>query len=284
MLEQLALNQKKEFIFLALGVALSAIYFALIWKADDTGQLGMSVLFYVCVATLLYEKRKELIFKFDGLSFLVGLLLIGWILLNSSPETDDYTVRLFPFVSGLAIGLMAANWQMLSQYRKEILLLFFLGVPSFLAYYFIDITVLTAKASSLLLWYSGFDVVTQGNVLSLVDGTPVQVIYDCSGIDMINYMLGLSVICLIMFPIGGIKRFFFPVVAMVLGFVVNCCRVALLAILVSTNRLGFNDWHTGTGSYTFALIGVVILGAIYWLLMNFESASASPDESGGTEV
>lgn len=250
---------------------LSLIYFLLVWKADDTGQLGVSILFYACVANLIYEKREKISFEFDGLSFALGCGLIVWILSNSSPDTNDYTVRLFPFVGGLALSLMAVGFRGLNYFKKELTLLFFLSVPSVLAYHFIDISSLTAKVSSLLLWYTGFDVVTEGNILSLAHGQPVEVVYDCSGIDMVNYMLGLSVICLVMFPISGFKRFVFPILAIALGFLVNCCRVMLLVILASSDKAGFDKWHTGTGSYTFALIGVVILGGMYWFFLNSES-------------
>ncbi len=252
-----------------LGIALSSIYFTLVWKADDTAQFGMSLLFFACVSSLLKDKSKELTFKSDWLSLAFSIGLIGWVLLRSSPQTDDYTVRLFPFVSGIAIALLASGWREIRQYWRELTILFFLGVPSFLAYHFIDISELTASFSTLLLWYAGYDILSEGTYIALADGRAVQVIYDCSGIDSVNYLLGMSVVCMIMFPISGwFKQTVVPLAGAFIGFFVNGLRVCLLVVLAKFDQSAFESWHTGTGSYTFSLIGVLMLGGLYWLLLS----------------
>lgn len=255
---------------LALSSCLTAIYFTLIWIADDVGHLTISILVYVCVSTLLWEKRKQLLFELDWLSCTVGWLLIAWVFGSSTQETNEYFVRLIPFVSGLAIALITAGWRQLKQLWQPLLLLFVLSVPSVLAYYFVDIAPLTAKASALMLWYLGFDVKVHGIIIGLAGSKPIEVVYDCSGIDMVLYMLTLSFIGLTMFPTTGFRRAIFPFLSVVLGFLLNGIRIAMLTLFNSSNQEAFNRWHTGTGSYTFALIGVVILGTIYWHFLTLE--------------
>ena len=269
--------KQQWFVWLTLGIGLSIIYFTLIWRADDTGQLSMSLLFYCCVFSSLKDRYRNITFNRDWISYLIGLMLIGWILLSSSPQTDDYTVRLFPFIAGVAIALLASGWQQLKQHWKELTILFFLGVPSFLAYHLVDISPLTAKFSTLMLWYTGFDIVSQGTFMALADGRVVQVVYDCSGIDMVNYLLGMSVICLIMFPIPGwFNQLFVPSIGAFTGFFVNGIRVALMVVLAKFDQKAFDNWHTGTGSYTFAVLGIALLGLFYWFLI---SKSESPRSS-----
>lgn len=272
----LSLFRERKFCFLALLAGLTAVYFTLIWQADDTGHLAISGLFYFCVGTLLWEKRAHLSFKLHWPSCGLGLFLIGWMLTNSSCSTNEYVVRLFPVVSGVGVALIASGWQQLKQYSQILLLLFFLSVPSVLAYYWVDIAPLTAKVSELMLWYAGFDVRLQGIILAIHGRQPIKVIYDCSGIDTVLYMLGLSIACLVMFPISGFKRFVFPCIAIAVGFFLNSIRVAMLAVMLGSDQAAFDKWHTGTGSYTFALIGVIILGAIYWVLL-----SHNPGADGG---
>ncbi|MGF1492591.1 MAG: cyanoexosortase A [Microcoleaceae cyanobacterium] len=265
-----------KFWLLSTTAGLTAIYFTLMWFADDTGHLVMSALFFGCAAILLWEKRHSLSIKQNRVSVILGLVLIGWMLRHSSLETIEYLVRLFPAVLALGMGLVASGWYGLKQYWQELLLLFCLSVPSTVAYYLIDISPLTAQASSLLLWYSGFDVSLNGVVLSLPDGQPIRVVYECSGIDMVLYMFGLSVICLVMFPIKGAGKVIFSLVAIAVGFLLNSVRIAMLVVLFGVDQDAFNKWHTGTGSYTFAMIGVIILGIIYWVLLKLD---ANPRQS-----
>lgn len=259
-----------------LGATLSAIYFTLVWKADDTAQLGMSLLFFACVFSLIKDRSENLNLKSDWFSITFSIVLIAWVLLKSSSQVDDYTVRLFPFVSGIAVALFASGWHRVRQYWRELTILFFLGVPSFLAYHFIDISELTASFSTLLLWYAGYNILAEGTYMALADGRAVQVVYDCSGIDLVNYLLGMSIVCLIMFPISGwFKRAFVPLAAAFFGFFVNGLRVCLLVVLAKFDQSAFESWHTGTGSYTFSLIGVLMLGGLYWLLLNSNDHSAT---------
>jgi exosortase/archaeosortase family protein len=50
-----------------------------------------------------------------------------------------------------------------------------------------------------------------------------------------------------------------------LGFIVNGIRVALMAILVaSSNKSAFTYWHGGDGSLIFAIISMVLFGIFCW--------------------
>jgi len=276
-IEQCVIKQvwkKRWFWWLALSSILTTIYFTLVWIADDTGQFCMSLLFYFCAYSTLKERYKCSDFNFtdNKLSYFLAVPLLGWVLLHSSTQTDDYTVRLFPFVSAVAIALLSSGWCNLRQYWRELTIFFFLGVPSFWAYHLIDLSPWTAKFSALMLWYTGFDIVSEGTFMALTDGRVVEVVYDCSGIDMVNYLLGMSVICLIMFPVSGwLKQFFVPLMGASIGFLVNGFRVALMVVLAKFDQQAFNNWHTGTGSYTFALLGIILLGLMYWFLMTQDS-------------
>ena len=266
----------KDTRYWLLGIAagLQAIYLTLVWKADDTGHLGMSLLFLFAVGSLTWEKRDSLKFESEMLSGIVGVGLISWVLWQSANLADGNTMRLLSFTSALGVALLASGFKGLKQYWQELTILFFLGVPSVIASFLFDISPLTAKFSAFLLHYFGFDVASQGVFINLPNGG-VEVTHECSGIDTIIYILSVSILALVMFPVNRSKRFFVPIVGIIIGFVINGIRVAMLAIFAGSDKAAFENWHGGQASYLYGMIGIVLFGCFYWLLLQQEEKSQS---------
>jgi cyanoexosortase A len=261
--------KNEGFWLLSIAAGLQAITLTLTWKADDTGHLGMSILCLFAVGSILWDKRQTLHFDSDIFSSIVSWLLISWILWQSTLENSEHTLRLLSFASAVAVSLLASGFKGLRQYWDVLLILFFLEIPSVLVERFLDISPLSAKFASMLLWYFGFDVVLDGIYIYLPTGS-VKVVPSCSGVDTINYLLGISVVALIMFPIAKYKRLFVAIFAMIVGFVVNGIRIAMLAIFEGTNKAAFDSWHGGQASYSFGVIGILIFGLVYMLLLKQE--------------
>ncbi len=270
----------KDTRYWILGIAagLQAICLTLVWKADDTGHFGMSLLFLLAIGSLIWEKRHTLKFESEFLPSIVGMALIGWVLWQSANLADGNTMRLLPFASALGAALLASGFKGLKQYWQELTILFFLGVPSVIASFLFDIAPLTAKFSAFLLHYFGFDVVNQGVFINLPNGG-VEVTDECSGLDTIIYILSVSVLALVMFPVNRSKRLFVPIVAIIIGFVINGIRVVMLAIFAASDKAAFDNWHGGQASYLYGMIGIVIFGCFYWLLLQREEKSQSSGSS-----
>ncbi|MDZ7957813.1 MAG: cyanoexosortase A [Aulosira sp. DedQUE10] len=267
----------EPFWLVSITAGLEAICLTLVWKADDMGHLGMSILFLFATGSLLWDKRHTLRFESDVFSTIVGLLLISWVLWQSATQNLEYTLRLLSFTSAFAVGLLASGFKGLKQYWEELIILFFLGVPAVVADLLFDISPLSAKFASLLLWYAGFDVQIQGVNIYLPTGS-IKVVHSCSGIDTINYILGISIIALVMFPIAKKKRFFVPIFAILLGFVINGVRIAMLAIMQGTNKAAFDSWHGGQASYSYGVLGILIFGFVYMFLLKQEEQQAQKTE------
>ncbi len=263
---------------LAIAAGLQAICLTLVWKADDTGHLGMSLLFLFAIATLTWEKRHSLKFESGVLPSIVGIGLIGWVLWESANLADGNIMRLLPFASAFGVALLASGFKGLKQYKEELIILFFLGVPSVIASFLFDISPLTAKFSAFLLHYSGFDVSIQGVFINLPNGG-VEVTDECSGIDTIIYTLSVSILALVMFPVHRSKQFFVPIVAIIIGFVINGIRVGMLAIFAASDKAAFENWHGGQASYLYGMIGILIFGCFYWLLLQQEEKSQNTGSS-----
>ena len=266
----------KDIRYWLLGIVagLQAICLTLVWKADDTGHFGMSLLFLFAIGSLTWEKRDILKFESEVLPSIVGIALIGWVLWESANLADGNIMRLLPFTSALGVALLASGFKGLKQYWQELIILFFLGVPSIIASLLFDIAPFTAKFSAFLLHYFGFDVVSQGVFINLPGGG-IEVTDECSGLDTIIYTLSISVLALVMFPVNRAKRFFVPIVAIIIGFVINAIRVVMLAIFAASNKAAFDNWHGGQASYLYGMIGILVFGCFYWLLLQQEEKAQS---------
>lgn len=258
------------------AVALMTLYLTLVGRAGDTAHLGMSVLFIMVAGVLLWEKRHSLSFEAGMFDQFVGAGLIGWVLWESrSISSDDYQtiLRLLPLISALGLSLLASGFGGLKQYRQELTILFFLGVPSILAGFIADISPITAAFSATLLWFAGFDVATTQNVYINLPGGSVQVYEGCSGMESMTYLLGISVICLNLFPVSRIKQALLIGLALLIGFVVNGIRVALMAVLAAAQQQElFEYWHQGDGSMIFGVAAIGIFGLVFNVLARTQAA------------
>ncbi|ALF52168.1 exosortase [Nostoc piscinale CENA21] len=260
---------------LGIGGGLVAILLTIIWKADDDSHLGMTVLALLAVFSLLGDKKHKLKLESDVISSILGTVLIGFVLWYSThfPSGKLFAVytHLAPFVAALGLSLLASGWQGLKQYWQELVIIFFAGVPKVLIFALLDIkplSILTAKLSTLMLWYAGFDVYLQDVYINLPTGG-IKVAENCAGIEWICHLLGLAVIGLLMFPPERKKRIFVPIVAVIIAFIVNAVRVAILAVIAANqNQNSFKFWHVGDGSLIFGVITVILFGIFYWLLLN----------------
>jgi cyanoexosortase A len=321
------LTKEPQFWLVALLAGLAAIYMTLVWRSGDTAHLGMSGLFWLAMASLLWDRRHQIQLS-PGLNLtpthptpvqspnsesrpesnsepnsksnaipgigatLMGIMIIGLILWQSNALIDSpdlnkdrfnanlYFLRLSPWLSGLGVALLASGFAKIRQFWRELVILFFMGAPSVAASFLVDISPITAKFSAFLLWYTGFDILLQGKFIYVklsesLQGA-VEVYEGCSGIESMTYLLGLSVVCLVMFPIARFKQWFVPPMALVLGFIINGIRVSLMAVLsASGDKAAFDYWHEGEGSLLFGLFAVLALGGIYMFVLGQEEAAAA---------
>lgn len=268
-----------SFWLLALATSLSCIYFTLIWKAEDLAHLGMSLLFWLAVITLLREKWPSLNLNSDLLSTVLGTALIVIFFLKSLtiPTKIDPFLRIAPFLAAVGLSLVASNYKRIFQYWRELMILFFLGVPAALLTPIFNPSETTAKFTHFLLWYCGFDVTRQG-VYVLMPSGGVKVYGGCSGLEAMTYLLGLSIICLILYPTGKLfHKIITPGIALIIGFVINSFRVFVMVLLVNSGQTqAFNYWHHGEGSLIFGFIEVMVFGSFYLFLMRQDTADAQP--------
>jgi cyanoexosortase A len=278
------LIKNSPFWLLGITSGLLAIYLTALWKSDDSAHLGMSALFFLAVGSMIWERRDKLNLESETVPTIVGLLIIGGLLFNSTnfvpPDTISPFWRLYPFIAGVALSLIASGFRGLKQYWRELTIFFFIGGPSVIISSLMDISEITAKFSTFMLWYMGFDVVNEGVYVILPTGS-VRVFGGCSGLESITYVLGLAVMCMLMFPTKTkAHKYIVPIVGLIIGFVVNGFRVGLMAILVAYSKPeAFDYWHEGDGSLIFGMIAVMIFGLFYMFLMKQEENKPQKPEN-----
>jgi cyanoexosortase A len=269
------------FLILVLGAALVAIQLTLIFKTGNSDRQITAMLFWSVAAYLIWERQDKLKFDTGPVASLLGALLLSLLLLKCTGYCEESFLIVYPFFASIALALIASGWQGLRAYWREILLLFFAGIPEVLLAKLTDPSPITAQFASSILWFSGLPIVRKGIFLELPGGS-VQVYSGCSGVVAMTQLLGMSVLFLMLLPLPWkwYQKAILPVAAVGIGFIVNSLRVSLMAILVSQKQMAaFNYWHDGSGSLIFSVIGTLLLVLLVWILIQlFTPADPAQEE------
>ena len=259
--------QKIEYWLVALSGGLVLLHLTLIDKSHDENLFSLAILTWLTIGSLLWDRRKKLTLESDKLSTFVGMALVVLMIIRNLATTDS-SLRLFPLIAGVGVILIASGFKSLKSYGKEIFLfslLLFLRLVTIVLNAF-DLPLLTAKVSAFMLWFVGFDVVRQGVVIALPTGR-VEVYGACSGVESIVLMLCIAILFFFLISISHWQKAICIAIAVVIGFMINAFRVALLAFFVDVQQpKAFEYWHSSDGSLSFAIISVFMFGLFCWLV------------------
>jgi cyanoexosortase A len=272
--------ENTQFWLLAIAGSLTAVYISLYMRFDgNSSQLTISLLGLGAVFSLLADKRQTLKLESDLFSSLLGVLLIAYVLFRSNYIiVIDSFVELTPFVAFVGLALLASGIKGLRQYWLELFIIFAFNLPVGYIAQRLDISIITAKFSYALLSYLGLPVLRQGVNIIMPTGA-VEVYPGCSGMETMSQLVKLAILFLVMFPASLSKKIIVPIVAIVIAFLVNGVRVALMAFLVAkSNPTAFTYWHTGTGSQIFFLICTVLFGGFCYLMARKDDDRDEPME------
>lgn len=266
------LLKRPQYGLLGLLTCLVGVYLTIVWRIGDISYFAMSILFLLAAATLIWENHSTFHYRQERIASLVGVGLIGWILWQSIVMTSEQQVqlRLFPLVSALSVALLASGFRGLLQYRRELAIMLFLGVPGLLLN-LIDPSLLTARFAVMLLQFRGFEAVRQGTAITLPAGS-TEVHSGFSGIESMSYLLGIAVICLTLYPIAHRKKVIALAVALLSGFAANGMRVAIMATLAAPqDQEAFLYWYEGEGALICSVVATLVFAGFYWVLHQIET-------------
>ena len=269
----LNVSPRPKFWLLGIAVSLLVIYLNLIWKIGSDGWLNNNLIFWLFISCMLWDKRNSFQLESGIISTIIGTLLIALGLVKSTHITGPGPVlNALPLIYALGLAMLASGFKGLKQYWQELLLFFIWSVPKIWLIKPIDesfqVSELTAKYVSFVLWYLGFNVDRQGIMVNLPTGG-ITITSECAGILMMFWLLQIAIIFLMIFPTDLFKKIFIPILAILIGFAVNVFRLTILAFVVS-NQEAFHYWHSGDGAGIFRIICILAFGLLCWLTIQQE--------------
>lgn len=260
--------QVAKFWLLVLAGGLIALHIHSSWEAKLANLVVTSILFIGAIAFKLKQKQSSLSLESNLNSKIIGASLVAFVFLSQAfLPSYDFLIRLLPFISGLGLALIASGIKGLKQYWQELMLLLVLAVPLELLIdpvnQIFHITKLLAKISTFILWYVGFQVSRQGDLIILPERA-TWVGPNCSGVLTMLWMLQLAILFLTTYPTNWAKKILVPVVAVLIVMGVNGIRIAIMALLAAYNYPAFEYWHSDNAQI-FSTIPLLI----FWCFCKF---------------
>ena len=108
-------------------------------------------------------------------------------------------------------------------------------------------------------------------------GSGVSIQPACSGAGLIAQLAVVAIVFVMAYPIRSTKsKVILLVIAPLIGYLVNACRIILLAVIVGSSlphrQQLFDFMHEEWGGLVFSGIATVILGQIYMFMVNRQLA------------
>mgnify|MGYP002776998869 CR=1 FL=1 len=259
---------------LGLLSALIALHLSLVFSGDNTDLIGSSLLYWSAAILILRHKQSKLDFSSDFASISIGsLVLVSVLSKSASISGNDIFLRILPILSIAALVLIASGFRGLKQHWQELLILCVFAIPPGLILLFFDPSTMTAKVSGFILHALGFQVSVQGVLVSLPRGS-IEVYSACAGVATMLQLFGVALMYLFLQPTKYYQKFLIPGFALLIAFLVNALRVALMAVFVALgDQTAFEYWHVGNGSLVFSTIAVLIFCLSSQVLLPHEERS-----------
>ncbi|ACK67392.1 conserved hypothetical protein [Rippkaea orientalis PCC 8801] len=263
---QKSLTQPRYWL-VALAAAVATLHLTILDRSDNANLMSLSVLVWLTIASLIWDKKEELKLNSGLFSTVFGATLVVFVLIRGISPSGYHTL-ISPVISGLGLVLMASGIKGLSQYKKELAILCLFPLSSVIHALLnaMNLATITAIFSNFALWSTGFQSYRDGVFIILPTGR-VEVYGTCSGAETILLMFFVSILFLCLVPLSRINQLISITVSVLIGFVTNGIRVCIMTILVAFDKPeAFKYWHGDDGSLIFALISVGIFGIFCWLV------------------
>ncbi|AFZ36283.1 exosortase [Stanieria cyanosphaera PCC 7437] len=265
-----------QFWFYASLISLAVFYLTLTWKnTQNVDFIVTNSLFWGAIFLLLWRKRKQFSFGSDFFSTTFGLFLLTIVLIKSVSLVwfeSLFFLPLTPFFGFLGLIAIAFGLKELRKYWWELLLSGVLFFPSdTLGWWFnrlFQIQIMTAKLANYLLYYFGFNTISQN--YNIVLHLPEQgyftasVNYSCTGVSMIILMFKLALLLESLVMMKQLQRFLFPTAAVMIGFFLGTIRVTIMTVLLPEPDK-FTYWHGTEGAQIFSTLAIVIFSSFCYL-------------------
>lgn len=257
---------KSSFWLSVLGIALVILHLQLPFLlAPSLNSFILHFLAWGAAIYLILQRRKVLLIgNTDSISSILGTILIGIVLARSwfIQGYADVLFEILPLFSAVGLILLSSGIKSLLLFKRELFMVSISVIPT--AHLMpcldemINFSLLAAKFSSTVLYYSGFEVTRQDMIISLPKGA-IEVFTGCSGLPAIVSLLQLGALFVLFCPVSRLVVLLLPLIGAFIAFAVNGVRIVLMALLINAqNRPAFEYWHGDAGAQIFSLISMFI--------------------------
>lgn len=232
-------------------------------------ELSFYALGWVSIILLLCRRQHDA--RVGCFSSCLGLVLLFLVIIRPL-KLWNLDLTLFwsgPIVAALGLGLLFIGFPRSQRQWLAFSVLCFMLLPLYLLNLIfaklLHFSQLTTVISAFLLHYIGIKATYHDVLLTLPQGQ-VSVNYPCTGGPLIVWLLKLSLLIVIVFPLTKFQKLVLASCACGIGFFIGCIRVGLLAVVVN-NRNAFDYWHGTQGGQIF--LAAAILTFVFfcnWIL------------------
>ena len=246
---------------------------------QDQGITLLAVVVWGGAAICMEDQLEDFRVRPSWPSLVAGLTLLAYATWRSVMVLDlDSMAYVLPVIQGLGLGLMARPVRQLLIFREPFIILSLFPLQ-FLAFKLLPeywLSVITGKIGQIFLLLFGVESTSVGRILS-IGGSGVSIQPACSGAGLIAQQAVVAVVFIMAYPIRSTKsKVIFLVIAPLIGYLVNSCRIILLALIVGGSlpqrQQLFDFMHEEWGGLIFSGIATVILGQIYMSMVNRQLA------------
>jgi exosortase/archaeosortase family protein len=223
------------------------------------------------------DHLEQLELRPSNSSLVAGLFLLLLATVRSCLVLDkESLVLILPLLQGIGLALLLRPIRQLAGWRQPLIVLSLFPLQDLAIRLLPDfwLSVVTAKLSQAFLLVFGVNAASSGrNVLLGERG--VAIMGACNSVDLIAQLTAIAVVFALAFPIRSRTwRIGFIATAPLLAIVVNAGRIALLAVLNSSDlgygKTLFTFLHDEWGALIFSGIATLIMGQMYLVLIDRE--------------
>ncbi|MGY6530131.1 MAG: archaeosortase/exosortase family protein [Cyanobacterium sp.] len=271
----------QDFLSLSFLSFLITIQLLLYWRyISNFNSFLIDFLFFVALYYQIYSKQIEINAKSNLAEKIIGLSIILLLYFRAKhiflmeASVFWYFISILVFLGYI---LTVAGVRGLNQFRFQffsiVIVVFFEKFFSLLESRsdILSITVISAKFTSFVLWYLGFDSQTEGSLVYVNDGL-IDIYLGCTAIPLFTVLLRLILIISLLFPLSVRKILLSVGVAGIISFILSIIRLIIMALVVN-DPIPFEYWHGYEGGNIFTSIGVGIFFAIILIQLPNDSLS-----------
>lgn len=254
---------------------LATLQLLLYWRSvHDVNQFIIQAVFIVGLFWGVHQKQRQLKPDGDLLGNLLGIIIILLVLFRAKyiffVEASVFAY-FSPWLILIGYILLVEGLSGIKKYRREIIVCILIIILSPLMVIItgflesgeleqFSVEVISAKLTSFMLWYLGFEPTNQGTIV-YVNGGAIDIYLGCTAIPLLSELLKIALITVLFFRNLCRNFWLLFIMPVIISTVLSIIRLVIMALVVNDEE-AFNFWHGIQGGNLFTTLAFVIFFGI----------------------